>query len=183
MGQYVIGLTGASGAIYASRLIGHLKGLGHEVLLVASASGVKVAQYEGQAELFKQVDKQFDNEDFFAPISSGSYRYSGMIIIPCSMGTLGKVALGSGDSLLTRAADVCLKEGRKLILAPRETPLSLIHLKNMCALVEAGAKIVPACPHFYHHPQNLNELVDTVLARILDLLEVEHSVSPRWREN
>lgn len=182
MGRYVIGVTGASGAIYASRLIDHLHALGQEVLLVLSASGRKVCAYEGFSDLEKRADKVFDNKDFFAPIASGSHLHQGMAVIPCSMGTLGKLAHGTGDSLLTRAADVCLKEGWKLVVVPREAPMSLIHLRNQALLAEAGASILPASPSFYHHPKSLEDLVDTVLARVLDQLGLTgHAVGQRWK--
>lgn len=182
MGRYVIGITGASGSIYAARLIQHLKSLGHDVWTVCTDAGTQVAKYENQIDGLKFADKQFSINDFFAPISSGSYDYQGMVVVPCSMGTLGKMAHGIGDNLLTRAADVCLKEKRPLIVVPRETPFSSIHLENMLALTRAGAMMIAASPHFYHHPKSIDDLVDTVLARVLDHLGVEHQISPRWRE-
>jgi flavin prenyltransferase len=182
MGRYVIGVTGASGAVYASRLIGHLKDLGHEVHLVLSESGKKVAAFEGFPHLAERADKVWDNQDFFAPPSSGSWIHQGMAVIPCSMGTLGKVAHGIGDTLLTRAADVCLKERFRLVVVPREAPMSALHLRNQAALAEAGAVIIPANPAFYHKPRTLEDLVDTVLQRVLDHLGVEHQVGKRWRD-
>lgn len=181
MGRFVIGITGASGAIYAGRLISHLKDLGQEVHLVFSDLGRKVCAYEGHPDLDKLADKTWDNKDLFAPISSGSYIHQGMAIIPCSMGTLGKVAHGIGDTLLTRAADVCLKERFKLILVPREAPMSSLHLQNQKALADCGAIIIPANPSFYHHPRTIEDLVDTVLQRVLDHFGLEHEVGRRWR--
>lgn len=181
MGRFVLGITGASGAIYAGRLLGHLKALGQEVHVVFSDLGKKVCAYEGHPDLGSLADKVYDNRDFFAPISSGSYLHQGMAIIPCSMGTLGKVAHGIGDTLLTRAADVCLKERRKLIVVPRETPMSSLHLQNQKVLADLGAMIIPASPAFYHHPKSIEDLVDTVLARVLDHLGLEHEVGLRWR--
>lgn len=182
MGRYVIGVTGASGSIYASRLLGHLKSLGQEVHLVVSESGRKVCAYEGFPDLEKQADRVYDNRDFFAPIASGSWIHQGMAVIPCSMGTLGKMAHGIGDTLLTRAADVCLKERWKLAVVPRETPMSALHLANQKSLAELGAQIIPANPSFYHRPESIEDLVDTVLSRLLDYLGVEHQVGRRWRD-
>lgn len=119
MGRYVVGVTGASGTVYAARLIECLKAAGHETLCVVSESGRKVCAYEGFPDLEKRADRAFDNRDFFASIASGSFRHQGMAVIPCSMGTLGKLAHGIGDSLLTRSADVCLKERRRLVVVPR----------------------------------------------------------------
>jgi flavin prenyltransferase len=183
MGRYVIGVTGASGAIYADRLIGHLKELGQEVHLVLTDMGKKVCAYEGFPEIAKRADRVYDNKDFFAPISSGSYLHQGMAVVPCSMGTLGKIAHGIGDSLLTRAVDVCMKEKRRLIIVPRETPMSALHLQNQKALADFGSVIIPASPSFYHKPESIEDLVDTVLSRVLDHLGLEHhQVGKRWRE-
>ena len=182
MARYVIGVTGASGAIYAARLLGHLKALGHEVLFVATESGRKVCAYEGFPDLEKQADRTFENRDFFAPIASGSFVHQGMAVIPCSMGSLGKLAHGIGDTLLTRAADVCLKERRRLVVVPREAPMSALHLRNQAQLSELGAVILPASPSFYHHPVTIEDLVDTVVSRVLDHLGVEHGVGHRWRD-
>lgn len=182
MAKFVIGVTGASGAIYADRLVMHLKALGQEVHLVLTEMGKKVCAYENCPNLESRADKVYSNADFFAPIASGSYRHQGMVVIPCSMGTLGKIAHGIGDTLLTRAADVCLKEKRKLIIVPRETPMSSLHFNNQKILTDLGVSMVPANPAFYHHPKTIEDLVDTVLARVLDQLEVEHNVGIRWRE-
>ena len=183
MAKIVVGMTGASGSLYATRLMRHLKALNHTVEFVCTDAGKKVAYYEKSAECFDLADKVYSNEDYFAPIASGSYTYDGLVILPCSMGTLGKIASGVADNLLCRAADVRLKERRRLIIVPREMPFSGLHLQNMARLAEWGACILPACPHFYHHPQNIEDLVDTVLARVLDQLELEHSIGERWGEN
>ena len=181
-GRFVIGVTGASGAIYAHRLLTHLKALGQQVHLVVTDMGKRVCNYEGHGECLKLADKAYANDDFFAPIASGSYPHRGMVVIPCSMGTLGKIAHGIGDTLLTRAADVCLKEKRTLIVVPRETPMSGLHLQNQKMLSDYGAVILPACPSFYHKPQTIEDLVDTVLARVLDHLGLDHEVGKRWRD-
>lgn len=183
MGKYVIGVTGASGAIYADRLLSHLKDLGQEVHLVLTDMGKKVCGYEGFPDIAKRADRVHDNKDFFAPIASGSYLHQGMAILPCSMGTLGKIAHGIGDSLLTRAADVCLKERRRLVIVPRETPMSALHFRNQQDLAEYGCSIIPANPSFYHRPATIEDLVDTVLARVLDHLGLEnHAVGRRWKD-
>ena len=183
MGRYVIGVTGASGAIYADRLLMHLKDLGHETHLVLTETAKKVTAFEGYPGMAVRADKVWDNQDFFAPFASGSFRHDGMAVIPCSMGSLAKIAHGMGDSLLTRAADVCLKERLRLVIVPRETPMSALHLRNQAALADLGAVILPANPAFYHKPAGLDDLADTVLARVLDHLGVqEHAVGKRWRE-
>ncbi len=180
-GRFVVGITGATGAVYADRLIYHLKKLGHEVHLVRTETGKQVCAYEKATQYLNLVDKEYGNQDFFAPISSGSYLHQGMVVIPCSMGTLGKIAHGISDSLLTRAADVCLKERRPLLIVPRECPMSVLHLQNQKILAEAGAIILPASPAFYHHPKTIEDLLDSVLARVLDHLGVNHEVGQRWR--
>ncbi len=180
--RIVIGITGASGSIYAARLIDHLKTANKEVHLVMTEMGKKVCAFEGYPNLATKVDKIYDNADFFAPIASGSYLHQGMVILPCSMGSLGKIAHGIGDSLLTRCADVCLKERFRLIVVPRETPMSTLHLNNQKILSEMQVSIIPANPSYYHKPKTIEDLVDTVLARILDHLGIDHDVAERWRE-
>jgi len=191
----VLALTGASGTIYGIRLLRALADRQVHVDLIVSARAVEVIRHEQGLEL--SLDR-FDVErllgqaaetvtfhhpaDLFAPPASGSAHYDGMAIVPCSMGTLGRVAAGVADDLITRSADVFLKERRKLILAPRETPLSAIHLDNLTRLSAAGATILPCMPSFYTHPQTVEDLVDTVVGRILDHLGVEHQLLPRWGE-
>jgi len=165
--RYILGVTGASGAIYATRTARYLKRLGHEVSLVVTAPGREVVEYEGQKALFDLVDKTFDVDDFFAECASGSADYAGMAVVPCSMGTLGRIAAGTSDNLLVRSADVCLKERRPLVIVPREMPYNLIHIENMARVTRAGAIVVPASPQFYSSPASIEELVDTVVAKIL----------------
>ena len=165
---FILGITGASGAIYAPRLLRHLKDLNVEVHLVITEHGKQVVAYEGQQDLFS--------------LASGSFRHRGMIIAPCTMATLGKIANGIGDTLLARAADVCLKERRKLIVVPRETPMHAIHFQNQKTLSDLGAIVLPANPSFYLKPQSIDDLVDTVLARVLDHLGLDHPVRHRWRD-
>lgn len=167
MSRYILGVTGASGAIYATRTAMHLKRLGHEVSLVVTAPGRDVVKFEGQESLFEFADRVFDVDDFFAECASGSADYAGMAVVPCSMGTLGRIAAGTSDNLLVRSADVCLKERRSLVIVPREMPYNLIHIENMARVTRAGAVVIPASPQFYSRPASIEELVDTVVAKIL----------------
>lgn len=167
MSRYILGVTGASGAIYATRTAMHLKRLGHEVSLVVTAPGRDVVKFEGQQALFDYADRTFDVDVFFAECASGSADYAGMAVVPCSMGTLGRIAAGTSDNLLVRSADVCLKERRPLVIVPREMPYNLIHIENMERVTRAGAIVVPASPQFYSRPASIEELVDTVVAKIL----------------
>lgn len=188
----MLGVTGASGAIYAARLLTHLRAAGNEVHLVASKAGEQVSRFEGfpmPASLPEGNDGfpgglvRHRDDDLWAAPASGSFRHGGMVIAPCSAGTVGRLAAGTGETLLLRAADVCLKEGLPLILLVREAPLSLIHLRNLERLAEAGARIVPASPGFYNRPASIEELVDGLLQRVLDLLGLDLDIAPRWRES
>ena len=182
--KIVVGITGASGSVYALRLIEILKQSGHEVQAVVTDSGWQVLAYECQVQrqaLAKRVDKLYDNAAIGAAIASGSFMVDAMVIVPCSMKTAGCIAHGITDNLLTRAADVMLKEGRKLVIVPRETPMHSIHLENLLKLSQVGAKIVPACPGFYHRPQNLAELIDMLVGKICDQLGVNHELFKRWQ--
>ena len=167
MNRYILGVTGASGAIYATRTAMHLKRLGHEVSLVVTAPGRDVVKFEGQESLYGFADKTFDVDDFFAECASGSADYAGMAVVPCSMGTLGRIAAGTSDNLLVRSADVCLKERRPLVIVPREMPYNLIHIENMERVTRAGAVVIPASPQFYSRPATVEDLVDTVVAKVL----------------
>lgn len=192
--RFIVALTGASGAIYAIRLLRKLADAGHSIDLVASEAGcVSFAAETGihlsaaRLDAEKLLPGRTANVTVHAPreigasIASGSVRHDGMVIVPCSMGTLARVANGLADSLITRAADVCLKERRKLLLVTRELPLSLVHLRNMTLATEAGATVFHACPHFYNRPQTVEEVADTVVDRVLDHLGVETSTQ-RWKE-
>lgn len=188
----VLAITGASGAPYAVRLLEALVQLQVPTWLIVSSHGWRLLQTEsGIAHLdalrtsvgpdgFAAHVRVFDDSDRGASPASGSARTAGMVICPCSMGTVSAIAHGTSRSLVERAADVTLKERRRLVLVPRETPLSLIHLENMSAVTRAGAIVLPAAPGFYHQPQTINELVDFIVARILDQLELDHSVGRRW---
>lgn len=193
--KFIVALTGASGHVYALRLLQRLAQAQHSIALVVSepacialaaeteiklnANSVDVTKLVADAELAKFITV-FSPRAIGAAIASGSNRHDGMVVVPCSMGTLGRIAHGVSDDLVARAADVCLKERRKLILVAREMPLSLIHLENMAAATRAGALILPACPHFYHAPRSSEEIIDTVVDRILDQLGVE-SQTKRWQ--
>ena len=171
--KIVIAVTGASGAIYAEKLLSALvtlSGQWEKAAVVFSKNAVDVWEYELKKPVskFKSIE-QYNTDDFFAPFASGSAGFDTMIICPCSMGTLARIASGYSDSLITRAADVMLKERRKLIVVPRETPYSLIHLQNMLTLTQAGAIICPANPSFYSMPASVDELCNTVVERVLTL--------------
>lgn len=167
MSRYILGVTGASGAIYATRTAMHLKKFGHSVSLVVTSPGRDVVKFEGQETLYGFADKVYDVDDFFAECASGSADYAGMAVVPCSMGTLGRIAAGTSDNLLVRTADVCLKERRSLVIVPREMPYNLIHIENMARVTRAGAVVIPASPQFYSKPAGIEELVDTVVAKVL----------------
>jgi 4-hydroxy-3-polyprenylbenzoate decarboxylase len=182
--EIVVGISGASGVQYAIRLLRVLREKGNMIHLVITDSAAKIIELETDFQL-KDVQDLADHvyapSDFAAPIASGSHLYDGMVVIPCSMGTLSAIACGSSDTLITRAADVCLKEKRRLIIVPRETPLGLVQLRNMVAAAEAGAVVLPACPAFYSKPQSLDDLVDVLVGRVLDLLGVENDLYHRWQ--
>ena len=181
--RIIVGVSGASGAIYAYRLIQVLADSGIEVHFVASKAGLEVLEYEcglTMVQLTQMVHKIYDVNRIDSAIASGSFPCESMVIVPCYMKTLGSLANGIAGNLLTRAADVTLKEGRKLVLVTRETPVHAIHLENMLKLSHAGARIVPACPGFYHRPQTIEELVDMLVGKICDTLNVDNDLCERW---
>jgi 4-hydroxy-3-polyprenylbenzoate decarboxylase len=195
-----LALTGASGMPYGIRLLECLLGSGARVYLLYSQAAQIVARQEMDLALpgrakdaeaffaarFSAASGQlraFGREEWFAPVASGSNPADAMVVCPCTMGTLGAIANGLADNLIERAADVMLKESRKLILVPRETPLSAIHLENMLRLARAGACILPANPGFYHRPGRVEEVVDFVVARVLDQLRIPHQLMQRWGED
>lgn len=181
--RIVVGVTGASGAIYAYRLVQVLYNSGIEVHFVASKAGWDVLKYECEVtheDLTKFAAAIYDVEKIGSAIASGSFPCESMVIVPCSMKTLGLLANGIAENLLTRAADVTLKEGRKLVVVTRETPVHAIHLENMLKLAHAGARILPACPGFYHKPKTLDDIVDMLVGKICDSLGVENDLFERW---
>jgi 4-hydroxy-3-polyprenylbenzoate decarboxylase len=181
--RIIVGITGGSGAIYALALLRFLRKLGVESHLVMSEMGVRVMEHEcgmDLAELRKLCDVFHANDNLAAAIASGSFQTEGMVIVPCSMKTLSAVANGYSASLLLRAADVCLKERRPLVMVVREMPYNAIHLENMLKLAKIGAVILPASPAFYNHPQNLGDIVNFVTGKILDQLKIEHEIYTRW---
>jgi 4-hydroxy-3-polyprenylbenzoate decarboxylase len=179
--KFVIAGTGASGSIYLRRLLQLLDCEKHEVHLILSGYARQVVGEELDEFVVPEGVIQHNIKSMNAPFASGSALFDAMVIVPCSMGTLGRIAAGTSDDLIFRAADVFLKERRKLILVPRETPFNAIHLRNMQILNDAGALIMPASPGFYHKPQTIEQVVDTVVWRILDHLDLPPEDAPRWR--
>ena len=182
MKKILLGVTGASGTIYARRIAEVLKSAGHRVETVISEAGDQVMKYEGESELLNLSDKNFNIKNYFGAPASGTAKYDAMVVVPCSMGTMAKIAQGTSDNLLCRAADVFLKERRQTIIVPREMPHNLAHIKNMEQLLLSGAEILPASPFFYNHPKTLLDLVDTVVGKVLDRLGVEHELYKPWDE-
>ena len=180
--RLVLAATGASGAIYLQRLLHHLGRGEHEIHLVLSPYAKQVIREEiGELALPDGVI-QHSEKSMNAPFASGSALFDGMIVMPCSMGTVGRIAAGTSENLILRAADVFLKERRRLILVPRETPWNLIHARNILTVTEAGAIVMPASPSFYSHPKNFDELADTVVWRVMDLLGIPAPNACRWSE-
>lgn len=180
--KLVIAATGASGAIYLQRLLEQIDFAAHEVHLVMSAHARQVAKEELGNFKIPKGPVQHSENDLNVPFVSGSARFDAMVVVPCSMATLGRIASGSSDTALLRAADVFLKERRKLILVPRETPWSLIHARNIVTLLEAGAIVLPAIPSFYSRPNSVAEVVDTVVWRILDQIGLPNARAYRWAD-
>jgi 4-hydroxy-3-polyprenylbenzoate decarboxylase len=182
--RVIVAITGASGSVYGARLLGHLRATGLvETHLVVSNPGALTAHHElglKRNELEKLADVAHSVNDVGASIASGSFACDGMVIAPCSAKTLAAIASGYADNLIARAADVCLKERRTLILMVRETPLHLVHLRNMETVTQMGAIVFPPLPAFYQRPNTMEELVDHSLGRVLDLLKIEHCLVPPW---
>ncbi len=193
--RWVVGITGASGAVYGIRLIETLIASEVEVHLVVTEAGWRVLKEElgwDTTKRYAAFDVNFHeqlnrkqlilhpNADIGATIASGSFQVEGMIIMPCSMGTLASIAHGISDDLMTRAADVMLKEGRKLLLVPRETPLHAIHLENMLTLAKMGVKLIPAMPAFYYGPQSIEDMINFLVGKVLDQLPLDHDLYRRW---
>ncbi len=183
-----VAITGASGAIYARRLIEAAAPEFDRIYVSASQAAVPIVREElgvaGLAEILPErgTFEIFDSKDLYAPPSSGSHELDAMVVIPCSMGTLGRIASGISSDLITRAADVCLKERRKLVLVVRETPLSLVHIENMAAVTRAGAVLLPACPAFYSGPKTVLDMVDFVVDRVLRQIGARVRLIEGWKE-
>ena len=190
----MVGITGASGAIYAVRFLREAARHFREVYVTMTDQALQVAAIELGLSLkrenlttesllgerLEQI-RFLDRKDYFTPPASGSFRHDGMVIVPCSMGTLGRIANGVSDDLMTRAADVTLKEGRRLILVFRETPLNLVMLRNLVRVAEAGATVLPAAPGWYSRPETLEDLADTIVGRILQNLGIDQDLVPEWK--
>jgi len=192
----VVGITGASGVLYGIRFVQVLAELGYEIALVISDAAALVIREELGVLLGDLAEKSalkdlfelsildrislYPNHDLTAPIASGSYPTHGMVIIPCSTGTLGHLASGASTNLIHRAAECTMKEGRRLVVVPRETPLSVIQLENLLKLARAGVRILPATPAFYSGAQTIQDLVDFLVGKVLDAMEIPHAVYPRW---
>lgn len=198
MGIYTIAITGASGSIYGVKLLEYLLKKGHKVYLTITKEGALIMKEEvgfNWRGIEKDVERKikrdlkmekakltyFDEENLFAPVSSGSHKVDAMIVIPCSMKTLSGIAQGYANNLVERSADVMIKEGRTLILVPRETPLNTIHLRNMLSLSQIGVMIIPAMPAFYNHPKKVEDLVNFIVGKVLDSLGIENTLYRRWR--
>lgn len=184
--KIVIGFSGASGIIYGIRLLEILHSINIQTYLIISEWAKKNIEIETDKtlEYVKSLSSvNYDNFRLDASVSSGSFLHDGMVIVPCSMKSLSSIANGYDDTLISRAASVTLKESRKLIIVPRETPLSRIHLENMVKLQEAGAIILPAMPGFYHKPSTIEEIIDHLVGKILDQLNIKHDLFKRWKDH
>ena len=181
--RIVVAITGASGVIYGIRALEVLKKLGVETHLIMSEWGAKNVKIETDksADYVRSLStKCYEDGNMAAAVSSGSFKTDGMAVIPCSMKTLASIANAFDDSLVSRAAGVCIKERRKLVLVPRETPLSKIHIDNMGRLADAGAVILPAMPGFYHRPETMDDLIDHIVGKVLDQFDIDHDLFKRW---
>lgn len=181
--KLVIAMTGASGALYTQRLLDNLDPAAHELHLITTRHADEVAALElpQGLQVREGVKRYQENGSMFVPFVSGSAKFDAMVVIPASMGTLGRIASGCSDGTIARAADVFLKERRRLIVVPRESPFNLIHLRNLVTLTEAGATVIPANPSFYTKPQTITDVVDTIVARVLDHLAVDHRLVKPWQ--
>ncbi|MFA5002814.1 MAG: UbiX family flavin prenyltransferase [Methanolinea sp.] len=183
--RIIVGLSGASGIIYGIRLLEAARELGVETDLIMTETAAEMIEIEtslSPEQVAATATRVHQSNDFTSSLASGSFSHQGMVVIPASMKTVAGIACGFADNLLLRAADVALKEHRPLVVVPRETPLSMIHLRNMLTLAQAGAVILPASPGFYHQPVDIQGLVDHVVGKVLDVLSIEHHLYRKWRE-
>ena len=183
--RLVVGITGSSGVIYGIKVLEVLLKIKIETHLIISQWGERNVQIETDksVEFVKSLaTRNYNNDDMAAPISSGSFKTDGMAIVPCSMKTLSSIANGYDDSLVSRAAGVCIKESRRLVIVPRETPLSKIHLQNMIRLADIGVIVLPAMPGFYQRPKSMDDLITHIAGKILDQFGIEHNIYRRWGE-
>lgn len=189
MKKIVVGISGASGSIYAKRLIEELLKNEIYVHVICTENGKKVMKYETSIDINEWIEKLKnkhshikleDINDLFSGVASGSFKFNSMIILPCSMGTLAEISSGLAKNLLCRTADVALKENRRLIIVPRETPLNAIHLENMLKLSRLGVTILPAMPGFYHKPESMDDLINFVVGKILDFLSIKNELFKKW---
>ncbi len=194
MKNYAVAISGASGAVYGIRLLEYLSKEGHKVYLTVSSDGLSIIRNEvgidwlgDETEVNRDIKERFGGDiryfeetNLNAPISSGSVYLDGMIVIPCSMKAMSAIAHGFSSNLIERAADVTIKERRRLVIVPRETPLSAIHLRNMLTLAETGVHIIPAMPAFYHNPKSIDHMVDFIVGRVLDSLGIKNNLFTRW---
>jgi len=181
--RLVVAITGASGIVYGKRLLEVIRERKVETHLIVSKAAEKVTEHElgiGKRDLQRLATYTYDADDLTAPLMSGSFKTDGMVIVPCSMKTLAGIAHSFADNLILRAADVMLKEKRRLIVVPRETPLNVVHLRNMLTVAELGVYVVPAMPAFYQKPEQVSDLVDFVVGRVLDCLGIEHALFKRY---
>ena len=183
--KLIVAITGASSVIYGKRLLEVLRDKDIETYLVISHTAERIIEHEldtAKKDIENLASHVYEADDWNSPIVSGSFKTDGMVIVPCSMKTLAGIANGYSNNVILRAADVTLKEKRKLILVPRETPLNVIHLRNMLELAKQGVLIVPAMPAYYHKPKSVSDIVNYVVGRVLDLLGIEHTLYKRWHE-
>ncbi|BAP63749.1 UbiX family flavin prenyltransferase [Methanococcus maripaludis] len=185
MDEIIVCITGASGVIYSKRLLEVLKEENIKTSLIISNSAKKIIKHELKMEVdeFKKLaDNYYENDNFFAPVASGSHKFKAAVVIPCSMKSLSSIATGYSDNLIGRVCDISLKERRDLIIVPREMPFSTIHLENMTKLSHLGVSIIPPAPGFYNDPKTIDDLVNFVVGRILDNLKIENKIFKRWGE-
>jgi 4-hydroxy-3-polyprenylbenzoate decarboxylase len=183
--RLIVAITGSSGVIYGIKLLEALLKIKIETHLIISQWGERNVQIEtdrSRESVKSLATRHYNNDNMAAPISSGSFKTDGMAIVPCSMKTLSSIANGYDDNLVSRAAGVCIKESRRLVIVPRETPLSKIHLQNMTRLADIGVIVLPAMPGFYHRPKSMDDLIAHIVGKILDQFGIEHNIFTRWGE-